>query len=393
MKAYQILLVAVSAVILILAIPATLAQTAGVNVQHVAARTPVQGFGYEMAAERLATPSSPRTHEQVDPRANLWQKLATLPGAVVHDISFATSQVGYAAAELGQVWKTTNGGSNWTEVMNLGFPYYWYGVQASAKDNDVVVSGFNDSNFEGILRVSHDGGQTWSSDIILTTTGWGNRIRYVNSQDSLEMDQLNLDAANAAHYTTDGGASASDWTAVVPDPSGGWFGNQFSFLPNLHARASGITFCTSLNGGAAWTCGPSIDPVFDGPTFFKDDTFGWVGGGEISPNVEGWVHRTADGGNTWSGRTLDIGWPVREILFLTPNIGWAVGGNVYTGVGGMYFSTDGGQTWSLDANTGAEMSSCARKGQGKHVQIWCAGYVLSNNSFSGVIYSAQGTLP
>jgi len=360
------------------------------DVRHVSSRVPVIGSGHEMAAMRPAASTALRTRDAVDPNANPWQLLATLPGAVVHDISFSTPQIGYAAAELGQVWKTTNGGANWTRIMNLGFPYYWYGVQASGV-NDVVISGFNDSNFQGMIRISHDGGQTWTPDIVLTTNGWGNRIRYVNLHDGLEMDQLNLSAPNAAHVTTDGGPTESDWTAVVPDPNGGWFGNQFSFLPNLHARASGITFCTSLDGGADWSCTPhSIDSVFDGPTFFSNDTFGWVGGGEISPGLEGWVHRTADGGKTWSGRTLDIGWPIREILFLTPKIGWATGGNYSTNVGGMYFSTNGGQTWSLDVNTNAEMGACDSKRQGNQVQVWCAGF---NGAFNSVIYSVKGTLP
>jgi hypothetical protein len=59
----------------------------------------------------------------------------------------------------------------------------------------------------------------------------------------------------------------------------------------------------------------------------------------------------------------------------------------------MYFSKDGGQTWSEDATTGAEMSSCDTKHKGKQVQVWCAGYSLTNNAFNGVIYSVQGTLP
>jgi len=121
-----------------------------------------------------------------------------------------------------------------------------------------------------------------------------------------------------------------------------------------------------------------------------NDTFGWVGGGEISPNLEGWVHRTTDGGTTWSDRTLDITWPIREIYFLTPNIGWAAGGNYSSNVGGMYFSHDGGQTWSLDVSTNAEMKSCDSNRQGNQVQVWCAGY---NGSLSGVVYSVKGTLP
>ncbi len=382
-------LLVVITVAFILVAPAAMAQTPAGNVRHISSRVPVIGSSQEMAAVRPANSASPRRRDVVDPHANPWQLLATLPGAVVHDISFATPNIGYAAAELGQVWKTTNGGVNWTQIVNLGFTYYWYGVQAAGV-NEVVISGFNDSNFEGMIRFSHDGGQTWTSDIVLTTNGWGDRIHYINFQDGLEMDQLNLDAPNAAHYTTDGGANASDWTNVVPDPNGGWFGSQFSLLTNQHARASGITYCTSLNLGADWTCRSSIDSVFDGPTFFENDTFGWVGGGEISPNVEGWVHRTADGGSTWSGRTLDIGWPIREILFLTPNIGWATGGNYSSNLGGMYFSKDGGQTWSLDADTSAEMGACDSQRQGNHVQVWCAGF---NASLNSVVYTVQGTLP
>jgi photosystem II stability/assembly factor-like uncharacterized protein len=373
----------------ILAAPVANAQAPDQNVRHVSDRVPVIGSSHEMAADRPASLSTPRPAEKVDPKAHPWKLLATLPGAVIHDISFASPEVGYAAAELGQVWKTTNGGANWAEIMNVGFPYYWYGVHA-LNANDVIISGFDDSNFESIIRYSTDGGQSWSSDLVLSTTGWGDRIRYANRKDGLEMDQLNLDAANAAHYTTNGGATVADWTNVVPDPNGGWFGDQFSLLSNQHARASGITYCTSLNLGADWTCSPSIDSVFDGPTFFINDTYGWVGGGEIEPNVEGWVHRTADGGTTWSGRTLDTGWPIREIFFLTPKIGWAAGGNYSSNLGGMYFSNDGGQTWSLDVNTSAEMKGCDKQIQGKHVQVWCAGF---NGSLSGVVYSLRGTVP
>ncbi len=378
----------ISATLLLLLVSAAVAQSAE-PAHHIAARLPILGTSHELAADRVARVHSAPTAAQVSPTANPWKLQATLPGAVIHDISFPTSKVGYAAAELGQVWKTTNGGATWTEILNLGFPYYWYGV-TTLSANEVVISGFNDSNFEGILRWSQDGGATWTNDIVLTTTGWSFRVRFANPSDGMVIDGLDLDAPNAAHYTTDGGQLGTDWTQVAPvDPSGGWFGNQFSLLPNLHARASGISYCSSVNGGSVWSCGPSIDSVFDGPTFFVTDKAGWVGGGEISPNVEGWVHRSTDGGKTWSGRTLDDPWPIREIRFLTPLVGWAAGGNIYSGVGGIYFSTDGGQTWSLDVNTGAEMDACDSKHSGKNYQVWCAGY---NASLTGLVYTLKGTL-
>jgi photosystem II stability/assembly factor-like uncharacterized protein len=334
--------------------------------------------------------NDPRTSGSLSANPNPWKLQATSPGAVVHDISFPTSSTGYAAAELGQVWKTTDGGAHWSQIMNLGFPYYWFGVTAITIDQ-VVISGFNDQNFEGIIRWSQDGGQTWSNDIVLTTSGWSYRVRFAHNfaanQNGLVMDGLNLNAANAAHYTTNGGGIAADWTSVVPDPGGGWFGNQFSLLPNLHARASGITYCASANGGANWSCSASIDSIFDGPTFFANDHDGWVGGGEISPNVEGWVHVSTDGGHTWSGRTLDGPWPIRELRFITPQTGWAAGGNIYSNVGGIYFSADGGQTWSLDVDTnGNEMDACDSQKVGNNFQVWCAGY---NSSFNGVVYTLR----
>jgi len=355
------------------------------DVFHVSALSPVQGHSQFLSVERPSSlPGRSLPSGAVERKANPWKLQASLSGAVIHDLSFATAKIGYAAAEAGQVWKTTDGGSHWTEVLNLNYPYYFYGVHAF-NANDVVISGFYDSSslFEGLIRWSHHGGKTWTNDIVLGTTGSVQRVRFANHDDGIVMN-LVYGSSNYAYYTTDGGATAADWTAELSNPDGGWFGLEFSFLSNLHARASGINYCTSSNGGASWSCGPSIDSVFDGPVFFVNDKAGWVGGGEISPNVEGWVHRSTDGGKTWSGRTLDDPWPIREILFLSPQIGWAAGGNIYSNVGGIYFSRNGGKTWSVDVNTGAEMDACDSKRVGTKFQVWCAGY---NGSLTGVIYT------
>jgi photosystem II stability/assembly factor-like uncharacterized protein len=376
-----------SAILLIMLSAATVAQQSNPLAHHVSANLPVQSSSstQTLSAERPLV-SMGVQQPLASPTAHNWQLQATLPGAVIHDLSFASPLIGYAAAEGGQIWKTTDGGKNWSEALNLGYPYYFYGVDALTT-NDVVISGFYDSSpFEGLIRWSHDGGQTWSNDIVLTTTGSVQRVRFPNHNDGLIMDLIGGSSGNTDQFTTDGGALATDWTTVVDNPAGNWYGLQFSILPNLHARASGINFCVSPNGGQKWSCRNSVDSVFDGPVFFLNDTDGWVGGGEISPNVEGWVHVTTNGGKTWSGRTLDGPWPIRQILFLTPKAGWAAGGNLYTGVGGIYFSADGGQTWSVDVTTNAEMDACDKQKLTTGYRVWCASY---DSSFNGVIYSAR----
>jgi len=354
----------------------------------VSARQPVQEPTIELRVNHPAKTEvqTKRLHKGIvaSSSASPWLLLVTLPGTIIHDLSFPTATVGFAAAELGQVWKTTDGGSTWTEVMNLGFPYYWYGVHA-LDANNVIISGFNDQNSTtGVVRWSHDGGATWTGDIVLGSN-WGTRVRFADSSHGIILDSI---SGSTAQYTTDGGAAATDWTQVTVAPVGYWFGNEFSLLSDQHAAASGIDYCSSSDAGAAWTCGPSIDSVFDGPVFFADDNHGWVGGGEISPGVEGWIHGTTDGGATWSGRLLDGPLPIREILFLTPSMGWAAGGNIYTNVGGIYFSSDGGQTWSLDLDTdGNEMDACDTQPVGDAYQVWCAGY---NSAFTGTVYGVQG---
>jgi len=104
---------------------AGVAQASAPVAQHVSGNVPVQGSGQALAAERplaatVATPLAP-------PAGHDWQLQATLPGTVIHDLSFASPSVGYAAAELGQVWKTSNGGKTWTEILNLGSPTIFTG--------------------------------------------------------------------------------------------------------------------------------------------------------------------------------------------------------------------------------------------------------------------------
>ncbi|HEY5046457.1 MAG TPA: hypothetical protein VII49_00365 [Rhizomicrobium sp.] len=383
---------AVCAVVLPAAITVAHAAPAGdaAQTRYVTARLPMTAPSVEIAAMRPAglSPAAKAMTPAGHP-ANTWSKLATLPGAVVHDVAFASPLVGYAAAEEGQVWKTTDGGATWTEILNRGYPYYYYGVAVMGRT--VVASGFNDSNSEAILSQSTDAGKTWSADTVLSSNAWGGRVRFVHKMtDGLAMSGEGLANPNAAWWAT----APNNWTQVAPDPTGGWFGYQFTLLKDQTAYASGINYCKSADTGATWSCAPPADSVFDGPTEFVNDRMGWTGGGEISPSVAGWLHRTTDGGTHWSGRVLNAPWPIRDIAFLNAKVGWAAGGDIYAGVGGIYYSSDGGKTWALDVTTGDEMGACASRNLGGgQTQVWCIGDTLSNGNFSSDVYSTVVATP
>jgi len=374
-----------AATLTLLTAPAHAAMT-----RYVSAHIPINGPSQGVGATRPAG-LSPAGNSLTPPGhpTNTWTLLANLPGATVHDMAFVSPTVGYAAAELGQVWETTDGGSSWTEILNRGFPYYYYGIAVDGQK--IVASGFDDDNSEAILTESTDGGKTWKADTVLSTNAWAGRVRFTHGlKDGLAMSGEGLADPNAAWWRVQPG----NWAQVTPDPNGGWFGYQFTLLKDQTAYASGIQYCTSANTGATWTCGPPADSVYDGPTEFVSDTIGWTGGGEISPNVEGWLHRTTDGGATWSGRVLNTAWPIREIEFLDKKIGWATGGNIYSSVGGIYYSADGGKTWSEDLSTEDEIGACAYQNLGTgQTQIWCIGDAYSNGAFSSNVYSTTVTTP
>jgi photosystem II stability/assembly factor-like uncharacterized protein len=304
---------------------------------------------------------------------------------VLKAVSFADPLNGYAAAEMGAVYRTTNGGQSWTTVMNLGFPYYWYGVQAFSAQTALIV-GFQNESGAGVARWTDDGGVTWSNDLVIDLHNWLLGLRFADALHGIAYGNLGY-----VYVTQNGGRTAQDWTKVTTDPELGWIAGNFTFRPDLHAYVAGIKFCHSSDGGYTWDIRDSADPVFDGGCSFPDLLHGWTGGGQISSPVSGWVHRTIDGGAWWSGRILQTSYPIRIVQFFDANFGFAAGGNIYSGAGGIWSTADAGDTWNLDIHTGAEMSAIdAQPVSADSIDVWCVGFLPN---FTGVIYKTRVARP
>ena len=87
---------------------------------------------------------------------------------------------------------------------------------------------------------------------------------------------------------------------------------------------------------------------------FLDANHGWAAGGYNVPWMErsrGLIMRTSDGGRTW--RRIDrLTIPrVKKIHFTSHRTGWAIGETNALHPDGIYFTNDGGSTWSSQSTT------------------------------------------
>lgn len=328
-----------------------------------------------------------------DASAFNWILKFTAGNKVFKDVSFANTQTGYIVTELGAVYRSTNGGDNWTSVMNLGFPYYWYGVHALSADT-VIISGFNNQGAinSGVVRWSFNGGATWTGDIILRLptngVGWLDRVHFFNQNTGIVMNAL----SGNCFITTTGGKDTTSWSYVNINSDGAWFAGNFDMISTGNVYGAGIHFAKSTNYGSTWVSGPSADNVFDGGVDFLDNNtqFGWTGGGQISAPVSGWTHRTTDGGIIWGARQLTFPYPIRAVKFYNQNTGFAIGGNLYNEAGGIYSTSNGGANWNLDISTSAEMFSIDYKAVSPDsMDVWCVGSTGGGTGYTGKLYKAR----
>ena len=322
-----------------------------------------------------------------------WSLKFTAIGKVFKDVSFADDHTGYIVTELGAVYKTVNGGDNWTSVMNLGFPYYWYGVHALTPDT-VVIAGFNNQapTAQGVIRWSYDGGSTWQPNLNLpipvSGVGWLDKVHFFSADTGIVFNSF----SGGAWVTVNGGKDSASWNYVIINSDQAWFaGNIDADLPGK-LYATGIHFAQSQDFGITWTSGPCADQTFDGGVDFldSDSQLGWTGGGQISAPVSGWIHRSTDGGMSWSGRLQTFSYPIRALSFFNASTGLALGGNVYSEAGGIYSTPDSGYTWNLEMNTAAEMFALDYKIiSADSMDIWCVGSTGGGTGYKGKLYKAR----
>lgn len=314
-----------------------------------------------------------------------WQP-QSLPAnaSLLNRITFIDAQHGWAVGikatgadpdhpeHAGVVYRTTDGGQTWQEFYSPGPNITLNGVEWIDSNHGWVVGFPNLSNMTGgFVFHTADGGQTWQRQ----TPGdffsplWD--VQFIDANRGYVVGFNYIGAWGPPVYRTlDGGAT---WQAIRMElhEADGLFGVAVSedrviavgdhdYL--VHSARPWDSYEPSCPDGTCLFTQTYLNThyVFH-DVAFTDEANGWaVGAQQNTPEVWGQVIlRTTDGGATWSPNhqlwpldaTIFNHFRLNSVFFVDARNGWAVGSSVKVADGpaeyhgGIWRTTDGGQTW------------------------------------------------
>ncbi|NOX47052.1 MAG: T9SS type A sorting domain-containing protein [Chlorobi bacterium] len=291
-----------------------------------------------------------------------WEEQDLPAYSALEAVYFIDSNTGWVAGHPGSVFKTINGGEDWTQVLNAGNKWL-SDIVFTDLQHGVAIGSYNSTN-GAYTTITEDGGETWENTsplgqeslnaiefisvdtafvcgngqkIIKTTDGghtWETISNFYSSKSDIHFFNSKhgiILASNSAYITDDGG---TNWNSV-PTQYGSSL-NAFSFVgPIGYAVGFNGGMIKSPDYGETWenTGSPQFTSIED--LYFSDTLNGWAK--QISSSK---LSRTFDGGVSWE--SVDIGSP--EILgglcFTTMEIGYAVGAHHK-----LFKTEDGGENW------------------------------------------------
>lgn len=211
--------------------------------------------------------------------------------AQLHDVQLVGSKYAIAVGEHGAVWKSVDGGRNWTpshcglDVSLRSVCFLTDRIGWVAGRDSVAYSGLD----SGILLATQDGGQTWQR---LGRDGLPslNYVKFFGLEEGIIVGQLSSLAPTGIFKTSDGGKS---WRGVKGDATHSW--KSVCFLEPEMGIVAGVNGRVSLMGG---------EQLY--PSKLQPQGFRSIRGISLLPNDTGWlagdgglVLKTSTGGVVW----------------------------------------------------------------------------------------------
>lgn len=292
-----------------------------------------------------------------------------------------------------QFTKTTDGGNTWTSgTINVGNTGFSINNISPVSATTAWVSALNPDVGNGVIYKTTNGGTTWtqqnSAAFQVSGSSFINGVHFFDANIGIAFG----DPANGEfeiYRTTNGGTT---WALVpaanIPNPTtdewgyngGNIFIGSNGWLPTNKGRILKTT-----NMGLNWTVSQAPLTDFSGTTQSGRMAFSSATNGCLLKTANGVdsFYTTTNGGTTWSAASPFTG--SHKLLTYIPGTTTIVATSAADPTGSSY-STDNGLTWTIiDSDVQRGVSSFLNGTTG-----WCAGF--NTNATTGGVFKFDGTL-
>jgi photosystem II stability/assembly factor-like uncharacterized protein len=297
-----------------------------------------------------------------------WEQQVSPTNQNLNSVVFVDTSNGWAVGDSGTIIHTIDGGSNWT-LQTSGTVIPLRSVKFPDVNHGWAVGGRYswEGNLEGCVLHTTDGGEVWTTQVSDTglclsgvdfadvNNGWAVGTQYADTVRGFVL------------HTTDGGVTWTPQDSIARRPlysvdfvdtNNGWVvGGDAVITPDggyeyrliLHTTDGGGTWARMDRDAMPLVC-----------VTFVDTNHGWAAGIVCARwGCRSIIVFTTDGDNTWVDE-LDSdssGCLFTGLNFVDASNGWAVCGRAYIGRSfGIHRTRDGGVTWTVEDGTASLQS-------------------------------------
>lgn len=286
----------------------------------------------------------------------------------LRDVCFINQQTGWIVGWNSTICKTTNSGISWVYKNPFSQSRYFQSCFFLDANTGWICGGAG--NNESYIYKTTNGGNNWSNQFysningILTgmyftgnqkgcVVGYGGKILTTTNGGEEWIERISgvsVNLTNVYFVNENTGWVVGDNGIIIKTVSGGM--NWSPYLSGYSNNLEGIFFVTpqkgfisgnnglilkSTDSGMNWVPKNSGSTAWLNSVFFVDENTGWISGGVYSGY--GQVLKTTNSGENWLPQSIPLTSWLANITFFNSGFGWAVGDNgsvISTVSGGTY---------------------------------------------------------